>query len=70
LEVWHETQAIGNQPGDPEKAALAFIQLAENENPPLHFFMGSDAVGMANTKIGILQASLKENEVLSNSTNF
>lgn len=70
LEVWHETQAIGNQPGDPEKAAWAFIKLAESENPPLHFFMGSDAVSMANNKIGILQASIKDNEELSHSTNF
>lgn len=70
LELLHETQIIGNQPGDPEKASLAFIKLAENENPPLHFFMGSDSVGMANTKISILQASLAENETLSNSTNF
>lgn len=70
LEVVHETQIIGNQPGDPEKAAMAFIKLAENENPPLHFFMGSDSVGMANNKIGILQASLTANEELSNSTNF
>lgn len=70
LEVWHETQAIGNQPGDPEKAALAFIKLAENENPPLHFFMGSDSVGMANNKIAILQASIKDNEALSISTDF
>jgi hypothetical protein len=70
LEVWHETQAIGNQPGDPDKAAMAFIKLSESENPPLHFFMGSDSVGMANNKIGILQASIKDNEELSNSTNF
>lgn len=70
LEAWHETQAIGKQPGDPEKAALAFIKLAENENPPLHFFMGSDSVGMANNKIAILQASIKDNEALSNSTDF
>jgi NAD(P)-dependent dehydrogenase (short-subunit alcohol dehydrogenase family) len=70
LEVVHDTQIIGNQPGDPEKAALAFIQLAENENPPLHFFMGSDSFGMANNKIGILQNELKANEVLSRSTDF
>jgi NAD(P)-dependent dehydrogenase (short-subunit alcohol dehydrogenase family) len=70
LEVVHDTKIIGNQPGDPEKAALAFIQLAENENPPLHFFMGSDSFGMANTKIGILQSELSANEALSNSTNF
>lgn len=70
LEVVHDTQIIGNQPGDPEKAARAFIQLAENENPPLHFFMGSDSFGMANTKIGILQSELSANEVLSKSTDF
>ncbi len=70
LEVVHDTQIIGNQPGDPEKAALAFIQLAESENPPLHFFMGSDAFEMANNKIGILQNELSANETLSKSTNF
>lgn len=70
LEVLHETQIVGNQPGDPEKAALAFIQLAENENPPLHFFMGSDSFGMANNKIGVLQNELSANESLSKSTDF
>lgn len=70
LEVVHDTQIIGNQPGDPEKAALTFIRLAESKNPPLHFFMGSDAVAMANTKIGILQNELSANEALSKSTDF
>lgn len=70
LELLHETQIIGNQPGDPEKAALAFIELAENENPPLHFFMGSDSFGMANNKIVILQNELSANELLSKSTDF
>jgi len=70
LEVVHDTQIVGNQPGDPEKAALAFIQLAETENPPLHFFMGSDSFGMANNKIGILQEALTANEALSKSTDF
>lgn len=70
LEVVHDTQIIGNQPGDPEKAALAFIQLAESENPPLHFFMGSDSFGMANNKIGILQSELSANETFSKSTDF
>ncbi|WP_192085675.1 SDR family NAD(P)-dependent oxidoreductase [Algoriphagus sp. Y33] len=70
LEVVHDTQIIGKQPGDPEKAALAFIQLAESENPPLHFFMGSDSLGMANSKIGILQNELSANEALSKSTDF
>ena len=60
----------GNQPGDPEKAAFAFIQLAEMEQPPLHFFMGSDAYGMASSKIEVLQNELLANEALSKSTDF
>lgn len=70
LEVWHETQAIGNQPGDPEKAAEAFIKLTEMENAPLHFFMGSDSVGMAKGKIETIQTALSTNESFSLSTDF
>lgn len=70
LEEIHDTQIIGNQPGDPEKAALAFIRLAENEQPPLHFFMGSDSFAMAGSKIQLLQNALNENEALSKSTDF
>ncbi|MFA6152969.1 MAG: SDR family NAD(P)-dependent oxidoreductase [Chitinophagaceae bacterium] len=70
LELIHDTQIIGNQPGNPEKAALAFIQLVENENPPLHFFMGSDSFGMANTKIELLKNALSANEALSKSTDY
>src|SRR5690606_17647950 len=51
LEVIHETQIIGNQPGDPERAATAFIELVESENPPLHLFLGSDSFNMAKGKI-------------------
>lgn len=70
LEVWHATEAIGNQPGNPENAAEAFIQLAEMKTAPLHFFMGSDSFGMAKNKIEILQNALAANETLSLSTDF
>ncbi len=69
-ESWHETEMKGKQPGSPEKAALAFIQLAESKNPPLHFVMGSDAFGMAKNKIDVLQKELSANEALSVSTDF
>lgn len=69
-EIWHETQMVGNQPGDPNKAAEVFIQLAEMEEAPLHFFMGSDSFGMANSKIEILQNALSANETLSKSTDY
>jgi NAD(P)-dependent dehydrogenase (short-subunit alcohol dehydrogenase family) len=70
LDRAHLEQIPGNQPGDPEKAALAFIKLAESKNPPLHFFMGSDSLGMANSKIEILKNEISANEVLSKSTDY
>ncbi|PZF72656.1 SDR family NAD(P)-dependent oxidoreductase [Taibaiella soli] len=69
-EQWHNTEMNGKQIGDPDKAAIAFIQLAESKNPPLHFFMGSDAFGMAHGKIEVLQNELAANESLSKSTDF
>ncbi len=70
LDRVHIEDIPGNQPGDPEKASTAFIALAESSNPPLHFFMGSDAFAMANNKIELLSKALKENETLSKSTDF
>jgi NAD(P)-dependent dehydrogenase (short-subunit alcohol dehydrogenase family) len=70
LDRIHLEKIPGNQPGDPEKGALALITLAENQNPPLHFFMGSDSLGMANTKIDILKNELVANEALSKSTDY
>jgi NAD(P)-dependent dehydrogenase (short-subunit alcohol dehydrogenase family) len=70
LDRAHVEDIPGNQLGDPEKAAATIIALAENENPPLHFFMGSDSFGMANAKIEVLQKELASNETLSKSTDF
>jgi NAD(P)-dependent dehydrogenase (short-subunit alcohol dehydrogenase family) len=70
LEVVHEKQIIGNQPGDPEKAATAFIKLAEMEQPPLHLFLGTDSFNMAKSKIEILQNELAANETISRSTDY
>lgn len=69
-EIWHETQMVGNQPGDPNKAAHVLIELAEMQTAPLHFFMGSDSFGMANNKIEILQNELAANESFSKSTDY
>jgi NAD(P)-dependent dehydrogenase (short-subunit alcohol dehydrogenase family) len=69
-EQWHETEMKGKQLGNPDKAADVFIKLAESVSPPLHFFMGSDAIGMAYHKIEVLQNELAANEVLSKSTDF
>ncbi|MCF0074941.1 SDR family NAD(P)-dependent oxidoreductase [Dyadobacter sp. CY261] len=70
LEIMHNEQIIGNQPGDPEKAAAAFIRVAEMDARPLHLFLGSDSFGMANGKIEMLQNDLKAFESVSKSTDY
>ncbi|SDZ73856.1 NADP-dependent 3-hydroxy acid dehydrogenase YdfG [Arachidicoccus rhizosphaerae] len=67
---WHLEEMNGNQLGDPQKAATAFIQLAETAEPPLHFFMGSDAFQLAHQKIDLLQYELAAYESLTKSTDF
>lgn len=70
LQAMHQQGIDGNQPGDPDKAALALMQVAALENPPLHLFLGSDAFGMAEAKIASVQAALAANESISRSTDL
>ncbi|OJV20516.1 MAG: short-chain dehydrogenase/reductase [Dyadobacter sp. 50-39] len=70
LEVIHNEQIVGNQPGDPQKAAEALIRVAEMDIKPLHLFLGSDAFGMAHSKIGMLQSDLDAFENVSKSTDY
>ncbi len=41
----------GNQPGDPERAAQAMIQVVETENPPLRLLLGAAALKGARAKL-------------------
>ena len=70
LEVVHFEQIVGNQPGDPEKAAAAFIKVAESENRPLHLFLGSDSFGMAKSKLELVEKDLEAFESISKSTDY
>lgn len=70
LEVIHENQIIGNQPGDPDKAAAAFIEVAERSERPLHLFLGTDAYNMAHAKIETVQNELAAYETIGKSTDF
>jgi NAD(P)-dependent dehydrogenase (short-subunit alcohol dehydrogenase family) len=70
LQVAHENDINGNQPGDPEKAALALIELAAMENPPVHLVLGSDAFNIAGNKLNVLQKEISEFKMLSTSTDY
>ena len=70
LEVIHENQIIGNQPGDPDKAAAVFMEVAARSERPLHLFLGTDAYNMAHAKIETVQNELKVYETIGKSTDF
>ncbi|MHC0067415.1 oxidoreductase [Nostoc sp. UIC 10890] len=47
-----------NQPGDPDKAALAIIQAVESDNPPLRLALGADAVNAIDAKLKSVKEEL------------
>ncbi|MFD0764424.1 SDR family NAD(P)-dependent oxidoreductase [Mucilaginibacter lutimaris] len=57
----------GLQAGDPEKAAAAIINVAYNENPPLHLLLGADAYDRAMAQLEKLEKEFRFNEELSKS---
>ena len=60
----------GVQPGDPDKAAAAVLQVASMSEPPLRLLLGSDAVKAAEqTEIARMEADKKWRE-LGISTDF
>lgn len=66
----HQNQLNGNQAGDPEKAVAVIIQMASEQNPPLHLFLGQDAYDLANQKIKSVQKDLQEWQAVSTATSF
>lgn len=52
--------ANGQQPGDPDRAAEIFIELAESAAPPMHLFLGNDAYNRASQKLAIMTTELEQ----------
>ncbi len=66
----HQREINGNQPGDPQKAVTALIQLAAEANPPLHLFLGQDAYDLAYAKIEAVKNDLERWKHVTVSTGF
>ncbi len=60
----------GNQPGDPDRAGQVLLQLVEAVNPPTRLFLGEDALGLVDQKLGQMKAEMTAWDVLSRSTSF
>lgn len=60
----------GSQDGDPEKAATLFIRLAEDPEPPLHLWLGVNAVDRAGEKLRSMELELMKWKELAVSADF
>jgi NAD(P)-dependent dehydrogenase (short-subunit alcohol dehydrogenase family) len=60
----------GTQPGDPTRAAAAFVTIARREGGPLHQQLGSDSSGLAEGKAESLHAEVVAGRELAHSTDF
>ncbi|HCA08369.1 MULTISPECIES: SDR family NAD(P)-dependent oxidoreductase [unclassified Chryseobacterium] len=64
----HLNEINGNQPNDPEKGAAAIISLSEEQNPPVHFLLGSGTAEFLDNKIKTITGDAKQWETLTVST--
>jgi NAD(P)-dependent dehydrogenase (short-subunit alcohol dehydrogenase family) len=60
----------GKQEGDPDKAAQAILQIAEENNPPLRLILGKVAMGTISSKLESVQKDLSTWSALSESVVF
>jgi NAD(P)-dependent dehydrogenase (short-subunit alcohol dehydrogenase family) len=63
-------RANGAQPGDPARAALALMRIAEVDDPPMHLLLGADAVTVAAAVAENLAASDAKWRTVSESIGF
>jgi NAD(P)-dependent dehydrogenase (short-subunit alcohol dehydrogenase family) len=61
---------VGNESGDPAKAAQAILTIANDPQPPLRLLLGSDAVYLAEQQLARIAAEDAKWRTLSLSTDF
>jgi hypothetical protein len=60
----------GRQPGDPERAAAAVLQVINDENPPRHLLLGSAALDALAASRAAFDADVTRWEDITLSTDF
>jgi NAD(P)-dependent dehydrogenase (short-subunit alcohol dehydrogenase family) len=51
---------LGQEAGDPDKAAAAILEVAKSEHPPMHLLLGADALHYATRAAAQLQTNLSD----------
>jgi NAD(P)-dependent dehydrogenase (short-subunit alcohol dehydrogenase family) len=70
VQAAHQQEINNNQPGDPEKGAVAIIAITETQTPPLHLFLGQDAFDLAHVKMDAVNKDLEDWKSISTTTGF
>lgn len=60
----------GQEPGDPAKAALAILQVADVDDPPMHLLLGEDALKYAGYAAAALQSDIDAWKITTLSIGF
>ena len=66
----HQHNINGAQPGDPDKAAGVIIDIAAQEQPPLHLYLGADAYGLVESKLKDVKVEMEKLRSLATSINY
>ncbi|WP_285009480.1 SDR family oxidoreductase [Pedobacter faecalis] len=70
MQVLHQETINRNQPNDPEKAAAVLMEVALQDEPVLHLFLGADAYETAEGKIAMVQKDMESVRHLATQTAF
>lgn len=62
--------AAGKEPGDPQKAAEAVLEIVESDNPPLRLLLGNAAYAAATHKLNTLLQSIEEWKEVTQNADF
>ncbi|MGI9535327.1 MAG: oxidoreductase [Thermodesulfobacteriota bacterium] len=60
----------GKQPGDPDKAAKAIIEIVNSANPPLYLYLGGYAYKAVNRKLNTMKNDIDQWEDIGLHTDF
>lgn len=61
---------VKDQPGDPDKAGRAIVEMIEREDAPLRFVLGTDGYEKVKTALDKRQAELEKWKEYSSKTDF
>jgi NAD(P)-dependent dehydrogenase (short-subunit alcohol dehydrogenase family) len=70
VQALHQNDYNGNQAGDPDKASVVMIDMAERDDAPVHLLLGEDAYQLAEQKIESIHKDMEAVRDIATATQF